>query len=183
MVIEQQKLNDVLLLRPNVFNDERGYFFESFKQKIFEENGLELNFIQDNQVLSKDAGTLRGLHYQLNNPQGKLIHVVAGSIRDVIVDIRVGSPNFGESVMIHLDDKKHEMVYVPEGFAHGYLVLEKNTIVHYKCTNYYDQASEFGVFWKDKDLNIDWNIKEPILSKKDSNLPMLKNQKNLPILS
>ena len=180
MIIEPQELKDVLLLKPKVFSDNRGYFFESFKYSIFEEAGLKLKFVQDNEVCSKNAGTLRGLHYQLVKPQGKLVHVVKGSINDVIIDIRIGSPDFGKSMMIFLDSKLHNMLYVPEGFAHGYVTLESNTIVQYKCTNYYDPTSEYGILWNDKDLNINWGVSNPVLSEKDRSHPRLKNQKNLP---
>ena len=180
MNIEKQILKDVLLLKPRVINDNRGYFFESFKKNLFEENGLNLNFVQDNQVSSKNQGTIRGLHYQLEKPQGKLVQVLSGSINDVAIDIRVGSPNFGKSMVVYLDSRLHNMVYIPEGFAHGYIALEDNTIVQYKCTNYYDPASEYGILWNDKDLNIDWGISNPILSNKDSKHPKLKEQKYLP---
>ena len=180
MIIQRQALKDVLLFKPQVFIDDRGYFFESFKQDQFNEFGLGLKFVQDNQVYSNSAGTLRGLHYQLRKPQGKLVQVISGAIKDVAVDIRTNSPNFGKSVIIDLDSKSHYMLFIPEGFAHGYLVKKKNTIVQYKCTNYYDPESEFGILWSDKDLNIDWGVSDPILSEKDSNLPKLKDQINLP---
>ena len=180
MIIERQALEGVLLLKPTIYNDDRGYFFESFKENIFDKIGLNLKFIQDNEVYSNNIGIIRGLHYQLKNPQGKLVHVVSGAIRDVIVDIRTNSPGFGKSIIIDIDSRSHNMVYIPEGFAHGYLVVEKNTIVHYKCTNYYDTNSEFGILWNDKDLNIDWGVSNPVLSDKDNKLPKLKDQNNLP---
>ena len=180
MIIERQALEGVLLLKPTIYNDDRGYFFESFKENIFDKIGLNLKFIQDNEVYSNNIGIIRGLHYQLKNPQGKLVHVVSGAIRDVIVDIRTNSPDFGKSIIIDIDSRSHNMVYIPEGFAHGYLVIEKNTIVQYKCTNYYDANSEFGILWNDKDLNIDWGVSNPFLSDKDSKLPKLKDQNNLP---
>ena len=178
--IERQALKDVLLIKPRIYYDDRGYFFESFKENFFDKIGLNLKFIQDNEVYSNDIGIIRGLHYQLKNPQGKLVHVVSGAIRDVIVDIRANSPDFGESIIIDIDSRSHNMIYIPEGFAHGYLVVEKNTIVQYKCTNYYDPNSEFGILWNDKDLNIDWGVSNPFLSDKDSKLPKLKGQNNLP---
>ncbi len=183
MIIERQILDEVLLLKPKVFEDDRGYFFESFKQNLFKDFGLDLKFVQDNEVYSCHAGILRGLHYQLANPQGKLVHVVSGAIRDVIVDVRANSPNFGRSIVINLDSNSHNMIFVPEGFAHGYLVLEQDTIVQYKCTNYYSPSSEYGILWNDKDLNINWGVVDPILSKKDSDHPKLKDQNNLPIIS
>ena len=181
MVIEEQILEKVLLFKPDMHKDERGYFFESFRESIFEENGYNIRFVQDNEAFSKYSGTLRGLHYQLRKPQGKLLHVVSGAIKDVVVDIRKGSPDFGKSIMINLNSASHNMIYIPEGFAHGYLSLEDNTIIQYKCTNYYDSSSEYGVKWDDEDIKIDWDISDPILSDKDKNFPKLKDQNNLPI--
>ena len=181
MIIEKQSLDNVLLLKPKVFKDKRGYFFESFRESVFKEKNFNIQFVQDNEVFSKNAGAIRGLHYQLDKPQGKLIHVVSGAITDVIVDIRLGSPDYGKSIKIRLDSDLHNMVYIPEGFAHGYLVLEENTIIQYKCTNYYDPSSEFGIRWDDKELNIFWNVTDPIISDKDKNLPQLKDQNNLPL--
>ena len=132
MYFEEQKFKGVYLIDPTVFCDDRGYFFESFKYKEFKKI-LNCDFVQDNESFSTKVNTIRGLHYQLDNAQGKLIHVVSGSIKDVIVDIRTSSSSFGESYSVTLNQKDHKMLYVPEGFAHGYLVLEKNTIVHYKC--------------------------------------------------
>ena len=183
MIIERQEIKDILLLKPEVFKDDRGYFFESFKQNLFNDLGLDLKFVQDNEVYSNHAGILRGLHYQLEKPQGKLIRVIEGAIKDVAVDIRANSPNFGKSIVINLDSKSHNMLFIPEGFAHGYFVKEDNTIVQYKCTNYYDPKSEFGIVWNDKDLNINWGIFDPVLSEKDRNLPKLKDQINLPSFS
>ena len=181
MIIEKQSLDNVLLISPDIFEDDRGHFFETYRDSIFKENNLNITFVQDNEVFSKDENVLRGLHYQLNNPQGKLIHVITGSIIDVIVDIRRGSPDFGKSIVLSINSDSHNMVYVPEGFAHGYLVLEKNTIVQYKCTNYYDPNSEFGIRWNDKDLNISWGVDNPIISDRDRALPTLKEQSNLPV--
>ena len=179
MVFEEQALRGVYIVIPNIFYDERGSFFESFKEDVFKEK-LNCKFIQDNEVLSSNANVIRGLHYQLVNPQAKLIHVVSGSIKNVIVDIRTRSSSFGKSFSIKLDDKNHKMLFVPEGFANGYLVLEKNTIIQYKCTNYYNSKSEFGIRWDDPDININWGCVDPIISKKDNKLPYFKDQKMLP---
>ena len=179
MVFKEQTLKGVFIINPDIFVDDRGYFFESFKEDIFKEK-LNCNFIQDNEVYSKNANVIRGLHYQLDNPQAKLIHVVSGAIKDVIVDIRTSSSSFGKSFSINLNDKNHKMLFVPEGFAHGYLVLEKNTIVHYKCTDFYNPNSEYGIRWDDLDVNINWGVKSPHISHKDSKLPFLKDQKMLP---
>ena len=181
MIIEKQTLDNVLLFKPEVFKDKRGYFFESYRASVLKDNSFNKEFVQDNEVFSKNAGVIRGLHYQLNRPQAKLIHVITGAITDVIVDIRLGSPDFGKSLKIRIDSASHNLVYIPEGFAHGYLVLEQNTVVQYKCTNYYDPSSEFGIRWDDKDLNISWGIDNQIISDKDKNLPKLKDQTNLPV--
>ena len=179
MVFQEHSLGGVFIINPDIFCDDRGYFFESFKDDIFNEK-LNCRFIQDNEVLSKDVNIIRGLHYQLDKPQAKLIHVVSGAIKDVVVDIRTSSSSFGESFSINLNDKNHKMLFIPEGFAHGYLVLEKNTIVQYKCTNFYNPNSEYGIRWDDSDININWGVDSPYLSQKDSNLPFLKDQKMLP---
>ena len=179
MVFEEQTLEGVYIVNPIIFYDERGSFFESFKNNEFEKK-LNCKFVQDNEVFSEKVNTLRGLHYQIENPQAKLIHVVSGAIKDVIVDIRTSSSSFGKSFSINLNDKNHKMLFVPEGFAHGYLVLEKNTIVQYKCTDFYNPNSEYGIRWDDLDLNINWGVKRPHISQKDSKLPFLKDQKMLP---
>ena len=173
------KIEDIVIIEPKVIRDSRGYFLESFRNSMLEDIGTQATFVQENQVKSY-KGALRGLHYQLQKPQGKLVQVVSGAIMDVAVDIRVNSPDFGKSVIINLDSKLHNMVFIPEGFAHGYLVIEQDTIVQYKCTNYYDPNSEFGIIWNDKDLSIDWGVPNPVVSEKDSKLPKLKDQFNLP---
>ena len=179
MIFEKQDLDGVYIITPQLLKDDRGYFFESFRESEFH-NRLNKNFVQDNEVFSKESNIIRGLHYQLDRSQGKLIHVVSGAIKDIAVDVRVGSPNFGKSFTATLTAENHKMLYVPEGFAHGYLVLEQNTIVHYKCTSYYHAESEYGVRWDDPDINIDWGISDPVLSKKDKMLPFLKMQTKLP---
>ena len=179
MIFEKQDLDGVYIITPQLLKDDRGHFFESFRESEFH-NKLDKNFVQDNEVFSKESNIIRGLHYQLDRSQGKLIHVVSGAIKDIAVDVRVGSPNFGKSFTATLTGENHKMLYVPEGFAHGYLVLEQNTIVHYKCTSYYHAESEYGVRWDDPDINIDWGISDPVLSKKDKMLPPLKKQTKLP---
>ena len=181
MVFEEQKIKSVYVISPKVFDDDRGYFFESFKKSEFKEK-LNCDFVQDNEVFSSNENIIRGLHYQLESPQAKLIHVVSGAIKDVIVDVRTNSSSFGESFSVNLNCHNHKMLFVPEGFAHGYLVLEKNTIVQYKCTDYYNPAAEYGIRWNDPDINIDWNVINPIISDKDNVLPFLKNQNMLPTL-
>ena len=180
MIIEKQKIPDILLIKPTVHNDERGYFIETFKQSIFDNIGRKIKFVQDNIVYTKSSGIIRGLHYQLSKSQGKLIHVISGEILDVAVDIRQGSPYFGQYININLNSNNNEILYIPEGFAHGYLVMKPNTILQYKCTNYYHPESEYGIIWNDSAINISWGISNPVLSKKDSELPTLKDQKYLP---
>ena len=179
MIFEKQDLDGVYIITPQLHKDDRGHFFESFRESEFH-NRLNKNFVQDNEVFSKESNIIRGLHYQVGKSQGKLIHVVSGATKDIAVDVRVGSPNFGKSFTATITAKNHKMLYVPEGFAHGYLVLEKNTIVHYKCTNYYNVESEYGIRWDDPEINIDWGISNPILSNKDKMLPFLKMQTKLP---
>ena len=180
LILEEQNIPDILLLKPTVINDDRGYFIEVFRQSIFEKIGKKIIFVQENIVSTKNSGVIRGLHYQLSMPQGKLIHVISGEILDVAVDIREGSPYFGQHVTINLNSNNNELLYIPEGFAHGYLAMKSNTIIQYKCTNYYHPESEYGIIWNDSEINISWGISNPFLSKKDSELPTLKEQKYLP---
>jgi len=179
MIFEEQELKGVYVITPRLNIDKRGYFFESFRQKEFNDM-LDCEFVQDNQVYTKKINTIRGLHYQVKNPQGKLIQVISGAIDDVVVDIRIGSKNFGKSFKLELNSSNHKMLYVPSGFAHGYQVLAKNTIVVYKCTNYFAPNDEYGIRWNDPNLNISWSVVDPLLSDKDKNLPLLKKQKILP---
>ena len=178
MKVEETKIKGVKILTPIIHRDHRGSFFETFKSTIFRSYGLPDNFVQDNQVRS-DQNVLRGLHYQLSYPQGKLVQVVSGSILDVAVDIRVGSATFGEHLAVKLSSKNKKMFYIPEGFAHGYIVLSKVSIVLYKCTNIYNPGDEYGIKWDDPDLDIKWGNTFPLVSEKDNNLPYLKDQKHL----
>ena len=180
MNVENTSLNDVKIITPKVYKDDRGYFFESYKITDFEKHGLPTNFVQDNEAKST-LGVLRGLHYQLNRPQGKLVRVVAGSILDVAVDIRKGSPTFGQSEIVPLTVENRKMLYIPKGFAHGYLVTSDEAIVTYKCTDVYDPDDQFGIIWNDKTIGLDWKYDNPILSHKDLILPTLLEQQNLPI--
>ncbi len=174
------KIKDLYIIEPKVFEDSRGYFLESFNQKVFKDLGLETTFVQDNQSLSQ-KGVVRGLHYQ--NPdmsQIKVVKVVSGSILDVAVDIRKESPTYGEHVSTILSSDNKKMFYVPHGFAHGFLTLEDNTVVQYKCSDFYSKEHEGGIIWNDKDLNIDWGIDyTPTVSDKDKyniNFKDLKTQ-------
>ena len=180
MIFEKQAIEGVYLIKPTVHKDTRGYFFESFRHSVFFKN-LNKEFVQDNEAFSEHANVIRGLHYQIDDEQCKLIHVANGRIKDVIVDIRKGSPSFGKSLSFDLNSKNHHMLFVPEGFAHGYLVLEEKTLVFYKCTNYYNPKKEYGVKWDDPDINIDWGVDSPVISDKDSKLPLLKNQSKFPL--
>jgi len=179
MIVENTSLDGVKIITPTVFEDERGYFFESFKKPIFKNNELPINFVQDNEVKST-KGVLRGLHYQFNRPQGKLVRVVSGSILDVAVDIRKGSPTFGKSEIVHLNVENRKMLYIPEGFAHGYLVTSSESIVIYKCTDIYDPNDQYGIIWNDETIGVNWTYDSPILSEKDLMLPLLNDQQFLP---
>lgn len=167
MVVERTYIEGLLVLKPKVFEDPRGYFFECFNQKVLEEAGLRENFVQDNQSLSQ-KGVLRGLHMQAPpHAQGKLVRVIKGAVLDVAVDVRKKSPTYGKYFSIELSEQNKTMFWVPAGFAHGFLTLQDNTIFHYKCTNYYNKESEACVLWNDKDINVDWNVETPLLSAKD----------------
>ncbi|MBI5681943.1 MAG: dTDP-4-dehydrorhamnose 3,5-epimerase [Deltaproteobacteria bacterium] len=167
-------ISDIILIEPKVFADERGAFSEAYKHSDFVCVGIAEYFIQDNYVKSV-KGVLRGLHYQKNpKSQGKLVQCVRGEIFDVAVDIRKGSPTYGQWVGIELSSEEHNMLYVPKGFAHGYVVLSDFAEVIYKCTKEYSPQDERGIIWNDPDIKIEWHIKEPILSEKDKILPQLK---------
>ena len=179
MRIENTSIKEVKIITPQLHEDRRGCFFESYKSNFNQKNGLPSNFGQENEVQSK-IGVLRGLHYQLNKPQGKLVRAIVGTILDVAVDLRVGSPTFGEYEIVELSGENNKIIYIPEGFAHGYLVTSTESIVVYKCTNYYDPSDEYGIRWDDKTIGIDWNYSQPIISSKDEGLPELRNQTFLP---
>ncbi len=181
MIIENTNLPEVKVIVPEIFSDERGYFLETYQKNKFIKNKIPHQFHQDNEVKSKKH-TIRGLHYQLKNPQGKLVRAILGEILDVAVDIRSGSPNFGKFVSIILTEKNKKMLYIPEGFAHGYGVLSEESIVVYKCTNVYNVKDERGIVWNDPHININWGIDNPILSSKDIKLPKLSEQNILPEL-
>jgi dTDP-4-dehydrorhamnose 3,5-epimerase len=165
---EELHINGLLLLHPNIFPDERGIFFESFNTLWLESAGIPYDFVQDNEAHSR-KGVLRGLHFQLPPwDQGKLVRVVAGAVLDVAVDIRTGSPTYGKHVAIELNSQNKTMFWIPPGFAHGYLTLEDDTIFQYKCTNFYNHASQDAIRWNDPDLKIEWGIDNPLLSPKDT---------------
>jgi dTDP-4-dehydrorhamnose 3,5-epimerase len=172
--ISQTKLPEVLVVEPEVFGDSRGFFLETYHYKKYAEKGIEKPFVQDNHSRSS-RGILRGLHYQLKTPQAKLVYAATGEILDVAVDIRKGSPAFGEWVGIILSEENHFQLYVPEGFAHGFCVLSETADVIYKCSDLYTPGDDMGVNWSDKSININWPEKVPLLSDKDKNLPLLKD--------
>ena len=178
MEIEKTGLEGCFTVNPQILEDERGYFFESFNKAIFESlTGILIDFVQDNQSQSS-KGVLRGLHFQAGEfDQAKLVRTIKGSILDVCVDLRKGSKTFGQYFSIVLDDKKQQQLFIPRGFAHGFVTLENNTIINYKCDNYYNKSAERGIIYNDKILNIDWNIDDLklVLSEKDKKLPKFDN--------
>lgn len=174
MEFRELKIKGLFEITPRKFKDDRGFFFESFNEKTFKDAGLDLKFLQDNQSFSI-PGVIRGLHFQKPPfEQGKLVRVLKGRILDVAVDIRPGSSTYGQWESLILDDEKSNMIYVPEGFAHGFAVLEESMVL-YKCTNIYHKASESGINWADPQLKINWQISDPIVSEKDIELKYLKD--------
>ena len=174
MQITNTKLSDVLLIQPNSHNDNRGSFMESFRLDILRLNGIDLNFVQDN-IVDSMLNVLRGMHFQIKQPQGKLIQVLDGQIFDVAVDIRKKSKTFSHWVGEYLSYKNKKQLYIPPGFAHGYCVVSKKAKVLYKCTDYYNNEDQNGIIWNDSKIDINWPVKNPILSAKDSILPELIN--------
>ena len=172
------KISDVILIEPKSFHDERGFFLENFKDSDFKNNGIDTKFVQDNYSYSI-KGVLRGLHYQMNpKAQAKLVTTIKGEIFDVAVDIRQNSPTFGKWISEILSEENHNLLYVPEGFAHGFCVLSVEADVLYKVNQEYSPENEKGILWNDPEINISWPIEKPILHEKDSKLPVLKNADN-----
>ena len=177
MKVIKTSLDGVVIIEPHVFLDSRGYFFESFSLREFEEKVQKINFVQDNESKSS-YGVLRGLHFQKPPfAQSKLVRVVRGAVLDVAVDIRKGSPTFGKHVAVELTAENHRQFFIPRGFAHGFSVLSQEVVFQYKCDNYYAPQSEGALAWDDPDLGIDWRIPaaEIVLSKKDKAHPRLKD--------
>jgi dTDP-4-dehydrorhamnose 3,5-epimerase len=171
-------IQDLVLIQPDVFPDQRGYFFESFQKEKFLKLGIDAEFVQDNESMSQ-KNVLRGLHFQLPPfAQGKLVRVVKGAVLDVAVDLRKSSTTYGKWVSVTLDAKNKLMAWIPVGFAHGFLTLEDDTIFQYKCTNYYNKASEAGIIWNDPTLGIEWGTKEPLVSEKDLKGLLFNNLKS-----
>ena len=167
MNVIETTLPGVLIIEPRVFGDDRGFFLETYSAERYKEAGIPLDFVQDNHSRSS-KGVLRGLHFQLNHPQGKLVRVVSGSVFDVAVDIRVGSPTFGKASWVELSAENKRQFYVPPGFAHGFVVTSETADFEYKCTDYYHPEDEGAVLWNDPELNIPWPVDKPLLSAKDS---------------
>ena len=174
MKINTIELEGVFIIEPDVFTDARGFFMETYHQKRYREMGIDVTFVQDNLSFSRQ-GTLRGLHFQYPRAQAKLVQVIQGKVLDVIVDIRRGSPTFGRWAGIRLSDQNKKQLFVPENFAHGYCVLSDTAIFTYKCSEFYSPEFEKGICWSDPDIGIEWPIKDPVLSDKDSRYPVLKH--------
>ena len=181
MKVTPTAIPDVLIIEPTVFGDERGFFFESFNQKAFNEvTGLNVSFVQDNHSRSL-KGVLRGLHYQVQQPQGKLVRVVRGAVFDVAVDIRQGSATFGEWVGVELSEENHKQLWVPAGFAHGFLVMSESADFLYKTTDYYAPQHERCIAWNDSSIGIDWPAGiQPLLSVKDTSGKRLEEADTIP---
>lgn len=169
-------IKGLIIIEPTVFEDNRGFFMETYSKKDFDEIGLKMEFVQENHSKSK-KGVFRGLHFQTKESQGKLLRVISGTILDIVVDLRRSSKTFGKHSIIELSAENKKQIYIPEGFAHGFITLEDNTEVLYKCTNYYAPDYDSGIIWSDKELNIDYKfeefgikVEEILLTEKDQNL-------------
>ena len=177
MKVTKNKIEGLLIIEPDIFNDDRGYFFESFNDQKYAEIGITNKFVQDNQSISH-KNVIRGLHYQIPPyAQDKLVRVVNGKALDVAVDIREGSPTYGEYFSIELSGENNLQIWIPKGFAHGFASLEDNTILQYKCTNFYSPEHERGIVYNDKVLDIKWDIDSPVISNKDLELNNFENIK------
>lgn len=172
----ESSLKGAYIIKPKIFRDERGFFLESYSKKIFAENGIDAEFVQDNHSFSKNKGVLRGFHFQLPPfEQAKLVRVTKGSVYDVIVDIRKNSPTYGKWEGFALDAQNLEMLFIPRGFAHAFVTLENGTEFMYKMDNFYAPDHDSGIIWNDPDFAIDWPVKNPILSEKDGKLQFFKD--------
>jgi dTDP-4-dehydrorhamnose 3,5-epimerase len=171
--ILKTSIDGVLLIKPQVFGDSRGFFFESYTKRKYEQDGIDIEFVQDNHSKSS-KGVLRGLHYQISKPQDKLVRVVQGEVFDVAVDIRKDSPTFGRWEGFLLTGENMQQVFVPKGLAHGFCVISETAEFLYKCSDYYYPEDEGGIIWNDPDLKIDWPISAPLLSNKDKKYPRFR---------
>lgn len=172
MEIEETAIPEVLLLKPEVYKDDRGFFLETYREEHLQSKNIDVYFVQDN--LSKSQkDTIRGLHYQIDRQQDKLLMVMQGAILDVAVDLRQHSSTFGEHVAMELSAENKHQMFIPKGFAHGFSVLSDEALVYYKCSDYYYPEGERGLYWDDPELDIDWKVGNPIVSEKDRNQPLL----------
>ncbi|HEX7357081.1 MAG TPA: dTDP-4-dehydrorhamnose 3,5-epimerase [Ignavibacteriaceae bacterium] len=177
MEVIKTEIDGLLIIKPKVFGDARGYFFESYNKDSFTDAGIDIEFVQDNISKSK-KNTIRGLHYQIGErAQGKLCKVIYGKVLDVAVDLRFGSPTYGKHFSFELSEDNHAQIWIPKGFAHGFSVLSDEAIFSYKCTALYSKDDERAIIFNDPDLNIDWKVKDPIVSEKDFKAPFFKNIK------
>jgi dTDP-4-dehydrorhamnose 3,5-epimerase len=175
LIVIKTEITGLLIIEPDVFSDDRGFFFESYSRLRYDEVGVKYGFVQDNFSKSK-MGTIRGLHYQVGDKaQGKLCQVIEGEVLDVAVDIRFNSPTFGKYFSQVLSSEKKLQLWIPPGFAHGFSVLSEEAIFSYKCTNYYSKSHERVILYNDPELNIDWKISNPVVSQKDLNASLFKN--------
>jgi dTDP-4-dehydrorhamnose 3,5-epimerase len=174
MKVEPTSIPDVLILEPSVFEDRRGYFMEIYQRDRYAALGIDADFVQDNVSVST-RGTLRGLHFQHPHDQAKLVQVLHGEVFDVAVDVRRGSPSFGEWIGVVLSSGNHRQFFIPRGFAHGFCVTSETAVFHYKCDDFYTPSAERGIIWNDPDLTIAWPGEAPIISKKDSGYGRLKD--------
>lgn len=174
MEVIKTEIEGLLLIKPKVFKDDRGYFLESYNEAVYRNAGIDLYFVQDN-ISKSQQGTIRGLHYQVgDDAQGKLCKVLYGKVLDVAVDIRFGSPTFGKYFASELSEENHTQLWIPPGFAHGFSVLSEEVIFSYKCTAPYNKESERAILYNDKELNIDWKVVNPIVSEKDMKAKLFK---------
>ncbi|MFK2904162.1 dTDP-4-dehydrorhamnose 3,5-epimerase [Dyella ginsengisoli] len=183
MKVIETRLPGAVVIEPQVFGDARGFFYESYNEAKYREAGIDRCFVQSN-VSRSARGVLRGLHYQWPNPQGKLVSVLEGEVFDVAVDIRRGSPTFGQWACVMLTAENHRHFWVPEGFAHGFCVLSEYATFIYQCTALYDARADAGIAWNDAEIGIDWPVSEPLLSGKDDKAPLLRDvpAERLPVL-
>ncbi len=172
MNIVQTPLDGVLIVEPKIFEDHRGFFTETWHRERYRQAGIDSAFVQDNMSFSA-RGVLRGLHYQIQHPQAKLVQVITGEIFDVAVDLRPGSPTFAKWTGVRLSGENHRQFYIPEGFAHGFCVLSEQAHFMYKCSDFYAPGDEGGILWSDPDIAIDWPVNDPVISPKDAALPAL----------
>lgn len=180
--VKETPLRGVLVIESDIYTDPRGFLKEIYRRDEYVSAGLGMKFVQDNQSHSV-KGVLRGLHYQLGSPQGKLVTAISGEVFDVAVDIRKGSPDFGKWTGVHLSPLNSRQLYVPEGFAHGFCVLSQSADVIYKCTEFFDPDDQYGVLWSDPDINIEWPVSDPALSTTDARNPALSeiSEDDLPV--